>query len=268
MAKLYAGWGVDFIKVDCISNPYKDDEIHMIARALQKSGRPIVLSLSPGPTPIEKAGDVRNYAQMWRISQDFWDTWDHDPKVDWSQGLRAQFDLIGAWAKYTERGGWPDADMLPIGHLGPHPGLKSERVTRLTNDEARTAVTLWSIARSPLMIGSNLPMMNSFTESLLTNPEVLAVDQHSSGNHPALTTPTTVVWLAQPQRRAGYYLGVFNIGEAPEVITSSWKELGIADKDYQVRDLWKRKSIGSESSLRVTLKPHACVLYRLTKNHD
>lgn len=175
----------------------------MMSRALQRSGRPIVLSLSPGPTPIEKADDVRKDAQMWRISGDLWDKWSHVTGEKGPQDLLAQFNLLSIWAKYSVPGHWPDADMLPIGYLGPNPGWNGERKSRFTDDEAQTLITLWSISRSPLMIGSNLPRMDSFTESLLTNSEVLAVDQRSEGNHPVLTMATTVVWLAHPQSERG-----------------------------------------------------------------
>jgi hypothetical protein len=264
MAKLYASWGVDFIKVDCISSPYMDEEIHMMSRALQRSGRPIVLSLSPGPTPIEKADDVRKDAQMWRISGDLWDKWSHVTGEKGPQDLLAQFNLLSIWAKYSVPGHWPDADMLPIGYLGPNPGWNGERKSRFTDDEAQTLITLWSISRSPLMIGSNLPRMDSFTESLLTNSEVLAVDQRSEGNHPVLTMATTVVWLAHPQSERGYYLGIFNVGDSPQTFKASWEDLGIANGSYQIRDLWTHSNLGVADSFRVTLKPHASALYRLT----
>ncbi len=263
MAKLYASWEVDFLKVDCISSPYKDQEIQMLSRALARSGRTILLSLSPGPTPLEKADDVSKYAQMWRISGDFWDLWSHAPDVEGPQGLRAQFDLIAAWALHSAPGHWPDADMLPIGHLGPSPGLKPERESRFTSDEARTLLTLWSISRSPLIIGSNLPRMDRSTEELLTNPEVLAVDQHSQNNHPVLTTATLVVWLARPQTGGGYYLGVFNISDIQQRVEAPWKELSLMDPSYKVRDLWTHTNLANAKSLSVMLKPHASVLYRL-----
>ena len=111
---LYGSWGVDFVKIDCISHPYLDDEIHMFSAALRKTQRPIVLSLSPRPTPLDKADDVAKYAQMWRISDDVWDHWQQRGKQDWSQGVLAQFKLIAEWAPHVGAGHWPDADMLPL----------------------------------------------------------------------------------------------------------------------------------------------------------
>ena len=172
IAKLYAGWGVDFVKIDCISQPYKTASIHMVSRALKKTGRPIVLSLSPGPTPLANASDVVQQAQMWRISDDFWDVWNRDTASgDFPQSVVHQFPLLAQWERYAGPGHWPDADMLPIGWLGPQPGWQQARSSRLTPDETRTVLTLWAIARSPLILGANLTRMDSVTEAMLTNRE-------------------------------------------------------------------------------------------------
>ena len=177
--KLYAGWGVDYVKVDCISQPYKADEIHMMSSAIGKQGGAMVLSLSPGPTPIEDADDVRKYAQLWRISDDMWDTWLNPEGKTFPAGLKRQFDRTAQWAPHIVVGHWPDADMLPLGYLGPRPGWQDARASRLTADESRTLMTLWSMARSPLVAGTNLTRMDPATEALYSNPEVIAVDQHS-----------------------------------------------------------------------------------------
>src|SRR5258708_6204033 len=150
IARLYASWGVDLIKADCISSrPYKGDDIRMLSMALRKTGRPLVLSLSPGAAPIEKIDEMGTYAQMWRISDDVWDLW--HSTVDYPQGLGDQFPRIAKWASRSEPGHWPDADMLPLGYLGPAPGWGKARQTRLSHDEHRTFLTLWSRFGSPLM---------------------------------------------------------------------------------------------------------------------
>ena len=178
--KLYASWGVDLIKVDCIaSHPYKGDEIRILSQALKKSGRAIALSLSPGPAPVEKVDEMRKYAQMWRISDDIWDLW--HSTVQYPQGLGDQFQNVAKWAGLAKPGHWPDADMLPLGYLGPAPGWEKARQTRLSHDEQRLLMTLWCIFPSPLMVGGRLPSADDWTLSLLTNPEVLAMDQHSTG---------------------------------------------------------------------------------------
>lgn len=264
IAKLYASWGVDYVKVDCISQPYKKDEIHMMSAALKKTGRPIVLSLSPGPTPLADAADVRTVAQMWRISNDVWDNWTRAAGGKWSpQTVLEQFPLTAAWAPYAGPGHWPDADMLPVGYLGPVPGWGQARSTRLTQDEQRTLLSLWSIFRSPLMIGANLTRSDAFTASLFTNPEVLAVDQHSTGNHPVVQSAETVVWTAATEDGRGHYLAVFNLADSPRTVNYPWQALGLKPGKYRVRDLWERKDLGDESGLRVDLRPHASVLYRV-----
>jgi alpha-galactosidase len=264
IARLYAGWGVDFIKVDCISSrPYKGDEIRMLSSALRKTGRPIVLSLSPGAAPIEKTEEMRKYAELWRISDDVWDLW--HSTVDYPQGLGDQFPRVAKWAPWVEPGYWPDADMLALGYLGPAPGWGKARQTRLTHDEQRTLLTLWSIFRSPLMVGANLPSNDAWTTSLLTNPEVIAVDQHSTGNRPVIATETAVVWLARAGSGEDSYLAVFNLQDAEQKLHYEWKDFAWAPAKYRLRDLWEHKELGSADSFSVTLPPHGCALYKASR---
>ncbi|MGC2185935.1 MAG: glycoside hydrolase family 27 protein [Terriglobales bacterium] len=260
IAQLYASWDVDLIKVDCISSrPYKGDEIRMLSTALAQTGRPIVLSLSPGPAPLEKAEEMRKYAQMWRISNDIWDLW--HSTVDYPQGLADQFANVAKWAGNAQPGHWPDADMLPLGYLGPAPGWGQPRYTRLTHDEQRTFLTLWCIFPSPLMVGGDLPRADAWTTALLTNPEVIAVDQHSTGNHPAITSDRTVVWVAESASESEHSLAVFNLTESSQKVQYEWKDLGFIGTKYKLRNLWERKDLGPADSLTVTLPPHGSVLY-------
>jgi alpha-galactosidase len=264
IARLYASWDVDFIKVDCISSrPYKGDEIRMLSTALRKTARPIVLSLSPGAAPLEKIDEMRKYANLWRISDDVWDLW--HSTVDYPQGLGDQFPRIAKWAGLAQPGGWPDADMLPLGHLGPAPGWGKARQTRLTHDEQRTLLTLWSIFRSPLMIGGNLPQSDAWTTTILTNPEVIAVDQHSKNNRPAISTSTTVVWTAQADSGSNQYLAIFNLEDHDQQVRYSWSELGLTPAKYRLRDLWTHADAEAAESLSITLPTHGCALYRLSK---
>ena len=188
MMALYAKWGLDFIKVDCISDhPYRPTEIRQIAAAIQKTGRPIVLSLSPGPTSLEVADEVAKYAQMWRITDDHWDVWSntHVPgKGEFPFSVKDEFDRIAQWNAHVKPGNWPDADMLPWGYLGPHPGLGKPRESRETHDEQRTELNLWAISRSPLILGANLTRLDDSTRSLLTNAAVLRMNQTLTSSHP------------------------------------------------------------------------------------
>ncbi|HJX95590.1 MAG TPA: glycoside hydrolase family 27 protein [Candidatus Acidoferrum sp.] len=260
IAKLYASWGVDFLKVDCISShPYKGDEILMLSEALHKVRRPIVLSLSPGPAPLDKAADLSRNSQMWRISDDVWDVWYSDK--DFPQGVGNQFARAAIWAASSGPGHWPDADMLPLGRLEPNAGWEKPRTTRLTHDEQRTLLTLWSIFRSPLIMGGNLTLCDEWTQSALTNAELIGVDQHSTDSHPVISTDKAVVWLSTPESGDGAYVAVFNLDAAPQSIHYSWKDLGLKRSKYTLRDLWEHEDLGSKEFVDVTLPAHGSAIY-------
>ncbi|HEX4484714.1 MAG TPA: glycoside hydrolase family 27 protein [Terriglobales bacterium] len=262
IAKLYASWGVDLIKVDCIaSHPYKGDEIRLLSEALTHTGRPIVLSLSPGPAPTEKLDELRQYAQMWRISDDIWDIWHSD--VRYPQGLGDQFANVARWAGKAQPGHWPDADMLPLGYLGPAAGWGDPRATRLTHDERKTLMTLWSIFPSPLMVGGDLTKADAWTTSLLTTADVIEMDQHSKGNHPVVTTDKIVVWTAESSSGGSNYVAVFNISDAPQDVRYGWKELGLSVGSHRVRDIWEGKDLDSWESIAVKIPSHGVALYRV-----
>ena len=269
MLKLYASWGLDFIKVDCISDrPYRPTEIRQIAAAIRKTGRPIVLSLSPGPTALDHAAEVAKYAQMWRISDDHWDVWSvhHEPgKSEFPFGIKDAFDRLAAWAPYAGPGHWPDEDMLPWGWLGPHPGWGEPRQSRETHDEQRTEFTLWSIARSPLILGANLTRLDDFTRSLLTSREVIAINQHAVSSHPVKDLPagfTNVrVWTAAMPDGAKYF-ALFNLGDSPITLRFAWRQLG-ADHEKTVRNVWSGSAGIASAPAEVTLPAHGSTIYRL-----
>jgi alpha-galactosidase len=185
--KLYADWGVDYIKADDIARPAHREEIAALHRAIGKTGRPIVLSLSPGPAMIKDVAFLQENANMWRISDDFWDDW---------KALRLNFILMSIWSGVGRPGAWPDADMLPLGRIGIRAERGEARMTRFTRDEQRTLMSLWSIAQAPLMFGGDLPSNDDFTLSLITNDEVLAVDQHGAHGGAFAEGGDSVVWTA------------------------------------------------------------------------
>ena len=173
---------MDLIKIDCIaSRPYKGEEIRMFHEAIAKSGRRIVLSLSPGAAPLNEAANLQQYAQQWRISDDVWDVW--QSTAPFPQGVNDQIARAARWLSSAGPGHWPDLDMLPLGQLRPSPGWGEPRATRLTHDEQRSLINLWSIVRAPLIYGGDPAQTDPWTLALLTNPEVIAVDQHA--RHPA-----------------------------------------------------------------------------------
>ena len=270
--RLYAKWGVDFVKVDCIADhPYEPTEIRQIANAIAKSGRAIVLSLSPGPTHIEHAAEIARYGQMWRISNDIWDGWhfDSDPKYDgFPSGVDTAFDNLAKWNPYARPGSWPDADMLPFGSLRPHAGWGDPRASRLTHDEQRTQFTLWAIARPPLMFGGNLTELDPFTRSLITNDRVIAVNQSTWESHPVTDLPAGFeqvrVWEARagPRDKPLRYVALFNLKNEPTRIGASWEQLGIAGR-HSALDLWSGARLPAAPSLNVQLPAHGAVIYKV-----
>src|SRR5437667_9095070 len=220
IAELYASWGVDFVKADDMgSHLYQPAEIKALALAIRKTGRPWVLSISPGPAPLSEAEFFEKYAQMWRISDDFWDDW---------KLLKKQFDYTRDWAEFVGKNNtWPDADMLPLGKLRVTAKEGGGSPSKFTADEQQTLMTLWSIFRSPLIFGGDLPSNDKGTNALLTNDEVLAVNQHSSGNHQSLENGNVRAWIADAADGNGHYVAVFNLGEAAERVELSWNRVGL-----------------------------------------
>ena len=252
--KLYASWGVDFVKMDDLARPYDKNwrEIEGAHKAIVASGRAITLSISPGETDLKWASHVPHYAQMWRISDDFWDEW---------KLLKEQFDRLENWNPVMGESSWPDADMLPLGRLA-----MGSRDTKFTPDEQQTLMTLWSIARSPLIMGGDLRKLDSHTLALLTNPEVLAVHGKSQRNRPHRAEPDIRIWSAQPNgANTSHYLALFNTGDAPVDIAFDLSRLNLGDKTVALRDLWQRKDLApAHGVIRQTLAPHASALLRIT----
>ena len=249
--RLFANWGVDFVKMDDMSRPYDAHapEIEAAHKAIAASGRPILLSLSPGETPVMRGDHVRRYAQMWRISDDFWDEWPL---------LEAQFTRLENWSPWCRPGGWPDADMLPLGRLA-----LGERDSRFTPDEQRTLMTLWSIARSPLVMGGDLRHLDAATLALLTNREVLAVNQASSDNQPHFVADDTRVWSARPTGGKGRYVALFNTGKAEADVAIPLRDLGLSGTQ-SVRDLWAGRSVAPATDhVAQRIPPHGAGLYRV-----
>ena len=224
----------------------------------------MVLSLSPGPTALENAVEVGKNAQLWRISDDVWDYWEKPEGKTFPQSVKGQFPVIASWAKYARPGNWPDADMLPIGMLVPTPGEGKPRASRLTEDEQRTMITLWAMARSPLFVGGNLTQMDDTMKSLLTNPGVIEVDQHSTSGHLLGQDGDVVTWVAVSENRDRNYLALFNIGDAPVHVDKTFAEYGFIDKaEYKVRDLWMRQELGALNAVVVDLPPHGSAMLSL-----
>jgi len=257
--KLYAEWGVDFVKVDDIaaSKLYNThaDEIKLIRKAIDNSGRDMVLSLSPGPAPLEFADTLRDNANMWRMTDDYWDQWDL---------LYDMFERCEKWSGLSGPGYWPDCDMLPLGHIGIRSvdGGGADRWTRFTKEEQVTMMTLWSIFRSPLMFGGELRDNDSWTLSLLTNKDVLELNQQGFDSRLLYREEGKVVWTAKGPEGA-VYVALFNIGEIDCEIEASIEELGFSGS-AAVKDVWSNETISNKDKIQVALAPHSSKLFKIT----
>ena len=255
IVKMYASWGVDYIKADDMAIPFHGPEIAALHQAILHSGRPIVLSLSPGPADVTKAAFYAENANLWRISDDFWDTWN---------SLKENFALLDKWSASTNPGSWPDADMLPLGRIGMRAERGEDRKTRFTPDEQQTLMTLWCIARSPLMFGGDLPSNDSSTYNLISNDEVLAADQHGTKSHQLFAHGAQVAWVSDAASSPAKYLAVFNIGDSGNAqIRVDWRDLGLSG-EHTIRDLWGKKDIANvHDGYTFSVAPHASGLYRI-----
>lgn len=257
---LYAQWGVDYVKVDdiCNTNAYPDNpysaekEIEMIRTAIDNAGRDMVLSLSPGPALIEKAWHLRRHANLWRITDDFWDDWDL---------LKNMFERCEVWQRQVSPGCWPDCDMLPLGRLRITVDQKGEW-TKLTNDEQITMMTLWSIFRSPLMIGGEMRSFDEFTLSLLQNREVLRLNRHSHSAYQVYRDEKSAAWSSLDEDD-GIYAALFNLSDDTREVALSLDQLGISGR-FSVRELWRKKDMGeTDMGIKATLPAHGAALYLL-----
>ncbi|MCR4587887.1 MAG: glycoside hydrolase family 27 protein [Lachnospiraceae bacterium] len=252
--KMYAEWGVDFVKVDDIAReyPHCKKEIEVISKACRESGRDMVLSLSPGPAPLEQAEHLKTYANMWRITDDFWDKWEL---------LLAMFERAEKWSIHSGPGHWPDADMLPVGSL--RQDYDKADVTKFTKDEQITMMSLWCMMRSPLIIGAHLPKNDDFTLQLLTNKDVLAIETESHCAHQLYRTEEEIAWLAPRKDGTGVYVALFNISDQEKEMSFIPEEADLQGYT-NVKELWSGKEQKNEARLTIKIPAHGAVIYRFS----
>ncbi len=252
---MYAEWGVDFIKIDDLSAPtYHEPEINLIRKAIDQTGRHIVLSTSPGETPIASAAHVDSHANMWRMVNDVWDVWS-----DFTHLVK----VAQQWYPYIGEGTWPDCDMIPLGHLAIRGERGKDRLTRLTQDEQYSLMTFFCIFKSPLMFGGDLPSIDDFTLSLLTNQEVLRMHREGTDVKEILNDGSQLVISSKNKKTGEKYLAIFNLSDEEKKIVVPLKNAGISGSK-EATLLWSGKKIGKvRGKLKVDLKPHACMLYKL-----
>ena len=266
---LYAQWGVDFIKCDDICNtnlyvehPYSAaHEIEMLQHAIEKCGRDIVLSLSPGPALIEKAWHYETDASMWRITDDFWDTWEL---------LYDMFRRCELWQNHVGCGSFPDCDMLPVGRLGK--GFGQERQTNFTRDEQKTMMTLWCMFGSPLMIGGELTKLDDWTRFLLTRQELLQMLDADYVGRQVARDLRHAVWSCVNEKKDERYLALFNFMEQParcEVAlpeTEAFADMCGQTGTIRARELWDgTELIVQNDSLSSEIPAHGVHVFRIDK---
>ena len=261
LLELYADWGVDLIKCDDICNtnlyvnaPYSaQHEVEMIAKAIEKCGRQIVLSLSPGPALIEKAWHYETYANMWRITDDFWDDWGL---------LKEMFRRCELWQSHVSKGCYPDCDMLPVGYLGK--GFGRERCTNFTKEEQRTMMTLWCIFGSPLMIGAELTKLDEDTLELLTNKSVLNMLSPECRARQYALDEDKAIWTARYEPDGPAYVALFNLSDETARVELDLQKADLKTQDGSVwEELWtgERRNVSAQKVLSATLPPHGCAVF-------
>ncbi len=254
--KLYASWGVDFIKCDDIARelPHEETELILLSNALKNCRRDMVLSLSPGPALLEKAELYKQVSNMWRITDDFWDKWD---------ALYEMFSRAEKWCTHSGAGHWPDADMLPIGAI--RQDYDKSGCTKFTQDEQVTMLILWSIFRSPLMIGGEMTKFDDFTMGLVTNKEILKMHKNSRNSHQVwrkeINGTEHILWTST-DCEGGVYIAIFNTGDSGSSITLNLEDVEINTAD--VLELWSGEEIAKGvSSINVKLPSHGAKAYHL-----
>ena len=228
-AKQWAEWGIDYLKYDW--SPNRVPETAEMARALRASGRDIVYSLSNN-APFAGAADWARLANCWRTTGDIRDNWGSMTRNGFSQDK---------WRPYAGPGHWNDPDMLVVGDVGWGPRLHA---THLTPNEQYTHISLWCLLSSPLLLGCDLEKLDPFTLSLLTNDEVLAVDQDPLGHQArqAVVDGRRQIWVKE-MADGSHAIGLFNLSQRPDTFAAVWSQLGLSGPQ-RVRDLWRQKDLG------------------------
>jgi alpha-galactosidase len=254
--ELYASWGVDFLKIDDLSSPYHDTEIEMIRKAIDLTGRKIVLSTSPGPTPVEKIDHIKKNANMWRTVGDFWDNWPQ---------LKEEFNVLNQWSSSVEPGSWPDGDMLPLGHIGIRAERGIDRMTNFTKDEQITLMSLFAVFRSPLMFGGDLPGCDPFTLSLITNKNVIYINQHSINGKQLFRENDLIAWTAEDPESGDKFLAFFNASDSAgkAEIGVRFEQIGLKGS-HSVKDLWTGETMGEFTGyFKASVNSHGAGLFRI-----
>ncbi len=251
-ANLLASYGADYLKLDGVGTGTVAD-IQAWSAALQQSGRLIHFELS-NSLAAGSGATWRQYTNGWRIEGDIeaYGT-NNYPLTSWSK-VSARFTDAPNFTTWAGPGGWNDLDSLELGN-GANDGL--------TADQRQTAMTLWTTVCSPLFLGTDLTNMDSGDLALLTNDEVLQVDQAGSPAAPLTSGTTTQVWRSL-QWDGSYIVALYNLGSSSATVSVTWAQLGITGAAVAVRDLWARTDLGAMSTgFSATVVPYGSRLLRV-----
>lgn len=266
--ELYASWGVDYIKADDLNawhevnnsdgsptgtgSPYRIDDIEGIHSAIKGCGRKMVLSISPGGPETTIINHLRKHANLWRISADFWDEWG---------SLKKQMERCATWAPFVKEGNWPDADMLPLGYMPRGESGGQERHTNFTKDEQLTLISLWCMFRSPLMFGGNLPQCDDFTIGLLTNKDVIEINQYSQNNKQYYKDDNVIIWTAESTTSDAKYVAIFNISDND--FSYNLNVSKVLGEDFKLAiDIWSKEEILLNSNYQIKVSAHGVRLLK------
>ncbi|WP_208560868.1 glycoside hydrolase family 27 protein [Marinilactibacillus kalidii] len=256
LIELYASWGVDFLKIDDIADSKlyggHIDEIALIREVIDESGREIVLSLSPGPASLEHGSFLHNHANMWRLTDDYWDNW-------WQ--LYEMFEKSAKWSPFVRPGNWPDCDMLPLGHIGVRSldGGGGDRMTRFTKAEQKSMMSLWSIFKSPLMFGGHLPDNDDWTLSLLQNKDLQELIELGHGGYEVSRTDDIVIWYSKTE--AHEWIAVFNLNDETRNVELNTNDL-LEYPAKQLEEIWSKNQIAVQDTTKLMIEPHDVKLFK------
>lgn len=257
LIELYSSWGVDFIKVDDIADSKLYgahlEEIELLRELIDEVDREIVLSLSPGPASLEHGSFLQKNANMWRLTDDYWDTWPQ---------LYDMFERCEKWAPFVKEGTWPDCDMLPLGHIGIRStdGGASDRMTRFTKEEQRTMMSLWSLFKSPLFFGGELRDNDHWTLSLLQNKELLKMHEIGKNPQQVYRKEDIVIWHSTNDE-AEDYIAVFNLKDNQENVSLSLKNY-LQNQPSKGLNIWDQEVITVTDTLSLDIAPHDVKLFK------
>lgn len=259
IADLYASWGVNFLKFDSVtpgsgvSDLSMDarDEVKAWSQALARHGIWLELSWA---LDINYADYWKQYANGWRIDWDVECYCPGEALTTW-QNIARLFPKLADWWRHGGPGGWNDLDSLDVGN-GTMDGL--------TKDERRTAATLWAVSAAPFYIGNDMTKLDAYGLELLTNREVIAVNQAGRPAQPVSTKTNRQTWYSL-NADGSYTVALFNLGTTEANMTVNWADLGL-DGSAQVRDLWAQRNLGQFASgyTAATVPPHGTRLFTVT----